>query len=60
MIIRIYYEKLGGHYHCRVFTGLTLTSVAKSGDLVFRENEWDQFRIAMSKTDIEFINTTRT
>jgi hypothetical protein len=41
VIVRIYYKKLGAHYHCRVFTGtLPDGTFAKSGDLVFRESEW--------------------
>jgi hypothetical protein len=34
MILRIYYRRLGGHVHCRVFTtGLV-------GELVFGQDEW--------------------
>ena len=45
MIIRIRYKKLGGHYHCRVFTAKAKNmTFAKSGDLVFDEAEWDSIR----------------
>ena len=40
-VMRVRFEKGGGHYHCRVFTaprpGVTF---AKNGDLVFDEREW--------------------
>jgi hypothetical protein len=45
MTIRIYYQKLGVHYHCRVFTSMApAATFVKSGDLVFRESEWDAIR----------------
>lgn len=41
MHIRIYYQKLGGHIHCRVFTGKAKNSThAKCGTLTFDEQEW--------------------
>jgi hypothetical protein len=41
MILRIRYEKLGGHYHCRLFTARGPNQTfAKCGDLAFDENEW--------------------
>ena len=43
MIIRIRFKKLGGHYHCRVFSapqrGYTY---ALCGELVFDEREWPE------------------
>ena len=45
MIIRMYYKKLGGHVHCRLFTGKAKNmTFAKVGDLVFSETEWDDVR----------------
>ena len=45
MIIRMYYSKIGRHVHCRLFTGkATNMTFAKSGDLVFREEEWDDIQ----------------
>lgn len=42
--MRIYYQLLGAHYHCRVFfNGL-------SGQLVVAEREWDQFRSSFATT----------
>jgi len=55
MIIRIYYQQLGGHIHCRVFTatGKNMT-FGKSGDLVFDEREWDAVR-DMLQSAVEFV-----
>lgn len=47
-VMRVRFEKRGGHYHCRVFTakaaGLTLE---KNGDLVFDEAEWPDIPLLM-------------
>lgn len=55
MILRLRYKKLGGHYHCRLFTaeraGMTF---AKSGDLVFRESEWEALLWAWNGS-VEFL-----
>lgn len=41
MNLRIYYQQLGGHVHCRVLVGKAKGFThAKSGDLVFRVEEW--------------------
>jgi hypothetical protein len=37
-MIRVYFKKLGGHIHCRVFG----PQPGKSGDLTFREEEWER------------------
>jgi len=56
MNIRIYYQKLGGHYHCRVFTSMApALTFEKSGDLVFRESEWDAIQHVW-KGSCEFIS----
>ena len=48
-VMRVRYEKLGGHYHCRVFTAkLANQTFAKNGDLVFDENEWEDIPQIMS------------
>ena len=44
-MIRIYYKQLGGHFHCRVFSGPT-GSAGKNGDLVFGNQEFALFRLA--------------
>ena len=41
-ILRLRYRKLGGHYHCRVFTGMSNGTLAKCGELVFDQADWDQ------------------
>jgi hypothetical protein len=38
--LKIYYQELGGHYHCRVFIGIYGQTFAKVGDLVFSESDW--------------------
>lgn len=47
-VMRVRFEKGGGHYHCRVFTaprpGVTF---AKNGDLVFDEAEWPDIPLLM-------------
>ena len=47
-LMRVRFEKRGGHYHCRVFTaprpGVTF---AKNGDLVFDEAEWPDVPLLM-------------
>lgn len=43
MIMRIRYRKLGGHYHCRVFTSPAVDQTfAKCGELVFDERDWKE------------------
>lgn len=55
MIIRLYFKKFGGHYHCRVFTGMAKNmTFAKSGDLVRDEREWDTVRTVLNSA-CEFI-----
>lgn len=48
--VRILWKKLGGHYHCRLFTSQGRdTTYAKCGDLVFDEREWPTILDALSK-----------
>jgi len=51
-VMRVRFEKRGGHYHCRVFTakrvGLTF---AKNGELVFDEAEWPDIPLLMRGAD---------
>ena len=44
MTIRVYYERRGGHVHMRVFVGANDSSMAKSGDLCMRLDEFEMFR----------------
>lgn len=53
MIMRWRYRQLGEHIHVRVFITTSL-SAAKSGDLVFRESEWDYIQ-TMLKDSVEFV-----
>lgn len=47
-VMRVRFEKLGGHYHCRVFTAKqTGQTFAKNGDLVFDEAEWPDIPLLM-------------
>jgi hypothetical protein len=39
--VRIYYRRLGGHVHVRVFAGLTHgETIGQAGHLTFRDDEW--------------------
>lgn len=45
MVIRIRFQKLGGHYHCRAFTSPAPDQTfANCGHLIFDEREWPQVR----------------
>lgn len=46
--MKIYYQLLGGHYHCRCFFH------GKAGDLVIGESEWFEFR-SMFRPHVIFI-----
>lgn len=55
--IRIRYKKLGGHFHCRVFTNKGLGSTyAKVGDLVFDDEEFNNVKNTLS--EVEWIDET--
>lgn len=43
MIFRIYYEKRGGHVHCRLFAGEQEGALGKCGDLCMRVEEFSNF-----------------
>lgn len=49
-VIRILYEKRGGHYHCRVFTAPRAgETFANCGELVFDEREWPSIMAQLSR-----------
>lgn len=50
MHLRIRYQLLGGHVHCRVFSAKSheLTH-AKNGDLVFNVSEWPEAHTKLSR-----------
>ena len=43
MKFRLRYEVIGGHTHVRFFAGKSSSSLGKCGDLVFRNEEWQEF-----------------
>ncbi len=57
---RVRARKLGGHWHCSVWTGMVPAgaenpTLAKSGDLVFDEREWGSVRPAIEAVGFEVI-----
>ncbi len=55
MIIRFRFQKLGGHYHVRVFTGKAKNmTFARCGELVFSEDEWNDIRNQLNSA-VEFV-----
>ena len=47
-VMRVRFEKQGGHYHCRVFTAKRIgQTFAKNGELVFDEAEWPDIPLLM-------------
>ena len=56
MIMRIRYEKLGGHYHCCLFTARAQgQTFAKCGDLVFDEQEWPEVTKMLTNASIQVL-----
>lgn len=40
-VMKVRYKKLGGHYHCTIFTAPAPNlTYANCGDVVFDEREW--------------------
>lgn len=65
MLFRMKYEKLGGHVHVAVFAGKGTRTLGKCGDLVFREEEWEEFQknlfqFLMPGSDIEVVPKEQT
>lgn len=57
-VMRVRFEKLGGHYHCRVFTAQQIGQMfAKNGELVFDEREWPDIPLLMRGA--EFVEESR-
>ncbi len=46
-VFKVRYEKLGGHYHCRIFSGGGLNQTyARIGDITMDEDDWkDRYRL---------------
>lgn len=55
--LKVYYEKHGGHYHCRLFIGEHNQTFAKVGELTFDENDWKQLPNIFTHATL-FINET--
>lgn len=54
-VFRIRYRKLGGHYHCHMFSACGPNQpFAKNGDLVFDDEEFYNVKAAMP--GVEFID----
>mgnify|MGYP001617173445 CR=1 FL=1 len=50
--IRIRFKKLGGHYHCRVFTTQTYDGTyANCGDVCFDKQEFADVRDKLSRCE---------
>ena len=43
MIWRLYYQRRGGHVHCRLFCGPQEGALGKCGDIVMRHEEFTEF-----------------
>jgi len=59
MFIRFRYEKLGGHYHIRVFTNLQGPdyTYANAGTIIMREDEMLPFQdLFLGRQSVEFID----
>jgi hypothetical protein len=55
-VMKVRYEKLGGHYHCAFFTARAPNmTYAKNGDLVFDEREFADVQVIMSGAYFEEI-----
>jgi hypothetical protein len=60
MLFRLRFQELGAHTHVRVFAGKGTFTLAKCGDLVFRNEEWAEFqknlyRFMEAGSDIEVV-----
>lgn len=55
MIWKLYYQKLGGHVHCRLFCGPIRGALGKCGDLTFREAEFTAFTRLRMVLPMEFV-----
>lgn len=55
MILRLTYKKMGGHYHCHLFSAKAKNmTFACLGNVVLAEEEWDMFRNLLHHA-IEFV-----
>lgn len=55
-VIRVRYEKRGGHVHCRLFTARAVNQTfANCGTLVFSEDEWPDIVLRFRGGGIEVL-----
>lgn len=48
-VMKVVYEKCGGHYHCTIFTARQRNmTYANCGYIVFDEREWEDIQLIMS------------
>jgi hypothetical protein len=53
-VMKVRYEKRGGHYHCTIFTARAAAmTYANCGSVVFDEREWDDMKLIMSGATFE-------
>ena len=57
MIFKFRHMLLGGHVHVQVFAGNNPDALGKCGDLIFREEEWDEFR-KRGRAHFQFVDDT--
>lgn len=58
-VIRVRWEKRGGHVHCRLFTARAVNQTfANCGDLVFSVEEWPEVVFKFSCGGIEVLPDT--
>lgn len=54
---KLRHEKLGGHYHCSLFSRRRGTATwAKCGDIVLSAEEWVSFKLSSGKIALENYN----
>jgi hypothetical protein len=52
LIVKLRHKHLGAHVHVQVFVGEREGNLALSGELTFREGEWDTFKTALIRADM--------
>lgn len=53
---RLRWQKLGGHVHVHVWSGTErLTTHGRNGELIFREEEWDDFKLLVRAANCEIV-----
>lgn len=58
MIWKTYYQRLGGHVHCRLFCGPQKGALGKCGDIVFRHAEFTEFTKVHRVLAMTFVRET--